>query len=136
MKYKILDDLTSDIMFEAYGSNLKEAFESSALALFDIICKIKAVRPLKSIHIELSAENKEELMFSWLQELIARVDLEEMFFSKFEIIEVSETNLIAKIYGEPISPKKGEVLVKALTNHKYEFKKTKSGYKVTAVLDI
>ena len=136
MKYKILDDLTSDVMFEAYGSNLKEIFENAALALFDIICKIKAVKPIKMIYIELSAENKEYLMFSWIQELIARVDLEEMFFSKFKIIDVTETSLIAEIYGESITPKKGEILVKALTNHKYEFKKTKNGYKVTAVLDI
>ena len=44
-KYKFLDDITSDVMFEAYGKDLKELFENAAEALFSVICKIKKVKP-------------------------------------------------------------------------------------------
>ena len=36
MKYKFIDSLTSDVMFEAYGKTFKELFENAALALFSI----------------------------------------------------------------------------------------------------
>ena len=47
MKYKILEDLTSDVMFEAYGKDLKEVFSNAAQALLSIICKIKEVESTK-----------------------------------------------------------------------------------------
>ena len=136
MKYKILEDLTSDVMFEAYGKDLKEVFSNAAQALLSIICKIKEVESTKSINIKVKAKNPSELMFSFLQEIIAQVDLKTMFFSKITITKINKTSLEAKLYGEPIVPEKGETVVKALTNYKYEFKKTKNGYKVTAVFDI
>ena len=44
--------------------------------------------------------------------------------------------LKAKCYGEPITPEKGETVVKAVTYYKYKFEKTKQGYKVRVSLDI
>ena len=135
MKYKILDNITSDIMFEAYGKTLEKVFENSALALSSIICKINKIKPLKEIEVEVTAKNNKELMFSFLQEIIARVDIEEMFFSKFKV-NITKNKLKAILYGEPITPEKGEVVVKALTNHQYEFKKTPKGYSTRVVVDI
>ena len=135
MKFKIKEDLTSDVMFEAYGKDLKEVFGNSALALSSIICQVKKIKPIKKIEVKVKAKTTKELMFSFLQKIIALVDLKEMFFSKFTI-NVTKTELKAKLYGEEITPEKGETVVKALTNYKFEFKKTKTGYKTTAVLDI
>ena len=53
MKYRFIDDLTSDVYFESYGKNLKEVFENSALAMFEVICKINKVKPLKTIKINI-----------------------------------------------------------------------------------
>ncbi|MBU1204824.1 MAG: archease [Nanoarchaeota archaeon] len=135
-KYKFIDDLTSDVMFEAYGKNLKELFKNSALALFSLICEINNVGEEKTIDIEVSGDSLEELMVNWLQELIALVDTEEMFFSRFEIIEINENNLKAKAYGEPISPEKAGVVVKGVTYYKLKLEKIKDNYKATISLDI
>ena len=89
MKYKFLDDLTSDVMYEAYGKDLKELFSNAALALFEVISDISNVNPKLIKKVELKAENLEELMIAWLQELIARVDTDMMFFSEFDIEEIS-----------------------------------------------
>ena len=136
MKYKIVDDLTSDVMFEAYGKDLREVFENAAEAMFSIICQLDKVKPSESREIEMEADSEGELMFDWLSELIARVDVEEMFFSKFEILELTRTKLRARIWGEPADPSKGETLVKAVTKYNYSFEKTPKGYSVRAVLDI
>ena len=135
-KYRFIDDLTSDVMFEAYGKSLKEVFENAAEALLSVICQIKKVKPIIEREVEMEADKVEELMFDWLQELIARVDVEDMFFSKFQVIEVSDTKLRAKVWGEEANPKKGETVVKALTYYGYEFEKKKDGFRVKVAMDI
>jgi SHS2 domain-containing protein len=136
MKYKFIDDITSDVMFEAYGKDLKELFQNSAEALFSVICKIKDVKTKEKEEFVIKANNLEELMINWLQALIAIVDTEQKFFSKFEIEEIDEKHVKAKLYGEPIKPELGETVVKAVTMYKYKLEKTDKGYKVRVSLDI
>jgi len=136
MKYKFLDQIKSDVMFEAYGKTKKELFENAAEALFGVICKIKQVKPKETEEFQIKANNLEDLMLNWLQALIAIVDTEEKFFSKFEIEEITETKLKAKLKGEPIKPELGETVVKAVTMYNFKLEKTKQGYKTTVSLDI
>lgn len=136
MKYKFIDDLTSDVVFEAYGKDLKSLFENAAFALFSVICQIKKVKPKSEKEIEVIGKDRKDLMFNWLQELISFVDTEEMFLSKFEIYEIDENRLKAKCYGEEAKPGKGGTLVKAVTYYKFNVEKTGKRYKVTVSLDI
>ncbi len=136
MKYKVIEDLKSDVLYEAYGKDKEELFENAAEGLFSIICQIEKVEPKKKKEIEVEGEDPEDLMFNWLQELITAVDVDEMFFSEFRIKELEDTHLKAICLGESTSPEKGETVVKALTYYKYGLKKTKKGYKVTVSLDI
>ncbi len=135
-KYKYIDDLTSDVMFEAYGKDLPEVFANAAMAMFSVICKLSMVREKESRDVEIHAKDKEELLVSWLQELIGLVDTDDMFFSRFEIIEIDETHLRAKVHGEGIRPEIGETVVKAVTYYKYRFERTKEGYAARVSLDI
>jgi len=135
-KYRFIEDLTSDVMFEAYGKDLKEVFTNAAEAMFAVICQIKKVKPEKSVEIEAEAENAGKLMIAWLQELIAAVDIQGMFFSKFEIKEISEKKIKAKCWGEKASHEKGGTVVKAVTYYKYSFERAEEGYKVRVALDI
>lgn len=135
-RFRFVDDLTSDVMIEVYGRDLKELFENAALGMFSVICQIPKIKPEKVIEIEVRAESLEDLMIAWLQELIARVDIDGMFFSKFEVLEVDENHLKAKVYGEEAKPEKGGTLVKAVTYYKYKFEKSKNGYKVRVAFDI
>lgn len=136
MKYKFIDEIKSDVMFEAYGSNLKELFENAAEALLSVICKIKQVKAKEAEEFEMKGENLEELMITWLQGIIAVVDTEQKFFSKVEVEEIDENHVIAKLKGEPIKPELGETVVKAVTYYKYKLEKTDKGYKVRVSLDI
>ncbi len=136
MEYKFVDDLTSDVMFEAYGRDLKELFINAAKALSTIICKVEKIDAKEKVDVEVKGEDKEDLLFNWLQEIIAAVDIEEKFFSKFEIKQIDDTHLKAELYGEPITPEKGETVVKSLTYYKFKLEETEHGYKVTVVVDI
>ena len=123
-------------MYEAYGRNLKELFENAAEALFSVICKIKEVNPKETEEFEVKGKSLEDLMMNWLQGLIAIVDTEQKFFSKFEVEDIDEIHVKAKLSGEPIRPESGETVVKAVTYYRYKLEKTKQGYKVIVTLDI
>lgn len=125
--YKFIDELKSDIMFEAYGKDLKELFANAAEALFSVICQIEKIKPEKAEEFEIKGETVNDLLWNWLSGLIAIVDVEHMFFSKFEIEEIDETHVRAKLYGEEATPEKGETVVKSLTNYKYKVEKTDKG---------
>jgi SHS2 domain-containing protein len=134
--YEFLDDLTSDVMFEAHGRDLKEVFRNAAEALFEIICKKEQVKHESSVEVEVHGKDLEELMVNWLQELIGLVDTEEMFFSKFDIMEADERHVKAVLHGDKAAPELGETVVKAVTYYKYKFEKTRKGYVARISLDI
>ncbi len=135
-KYRFFDKITSDVLFEAYGKDLAEVFVNAAEAMFSVICKLEQIEAKQEKTVEIKSDSVKGLMVEWLQTLIAEVDISEMFFSKFEITEIDETHLKATIHGEPISAEKGETVVKAVTYHQYEFKKTDEGYMCRVSLDI
>lgn len=135
-KYRFIKDLTSDVMYEAYGKTSSEIFENSGEALFDIICNRSKISEEKSVEIEVLGDNLEDLMINWLQALIASVDIDEMFYKRFHIKEISETRLVAECFGEEVSKEKGETVVKAVTYHNFKFEKNENGYLTRVVLDI
>ncbi len=135
-KFRIIDDLTSDVLFEVEGKDLMEVFENAAEALLSVICQLGKVRPVRAVEVEVKGRDAGELMFNWLQEIIAQVDMEAMFFSRTEILGIGETFLKARLWGEDMEPGKGETVVKAVTNYKFLFEKSGKGYRARASLDI
>ncbi len=138
MKYKFLDDLTSDVLFEAYGKNLKELFENSAEALFSIVCKINKVNPEKRMEFEFSGSDLEQILFNFLSKLLAETEINEFFPSKFNVsVEKTKNGYKGKVtaWGEPISQEKGETVVKAVTYYKFKVEKNEL-YKATVSCDI
>ena len=136
MKYKFIKGITSDVMFEAYGKDLKELFTNAALALSSIICNIKKVKPEIKKEIAVKADNVEDLLINWLQAIIALVDTDEVFLSNFKINVLDGNYLEAECSGEEISLEKGLTIVKAITYYGFKFEKTKKGYKVRVACDI
>ncbi len=136
MKYKILDKITSDVMFEVYGKDKKELFSNVAEALFSVISEIKEVKPKEKITVKVKGKDLKDLLYNWLQELIALVDIEEMFFSKFDIKKITDKELEAEIVGETTSKEKSGTVVKAVTYFEFKIEKTNKGYKAVYAVDI
>ncbi len=134
--YKFIKDLTSDIMFEAYGNSMEEVFENSARALFDVICQRDSIKGEKIVELSCEGENPEDLMINWLQTLIASVDIDGMFYNDFKVKEITDKKVVADCFGEEVTAEKGETVVKAVTYYNYLFEKTDDGYKTRVVVDI
>lgn len=135
-KYRFVEDLTSDVMFDSYGKNEKELFENSAEALFAVMCDLKKVKAAKKKIVTAKGKDLKELMFNWLQQLIALVDVESMFFSKFKVVSITNKQIKAEVYGSEIKPELGETVVKAVTRYNFELIKEKNGLRARVALDI
>ena len=142
MNYKFFDH-TADVLFEVEGKNLDEIFEGAGLATEETQADLKDVRQKIKKEVKLENEKIDMLLFDFLQELIFLKDAKQLLFSKFDVaIErggACDVNLLkAKMWGEKIDQKRHnlKVDVKAVTLHRFEVKKTKTGWFARVILDI
>lgn len=117
-RFEVIDH-TADIGIAAYGADLKEAFANAAYALFSLMVDLKGVGDASCHEVEVTAEDRVELLVAWLNELIYLFEVENVLFKRFEIGELNETRLRASCYGEKIDPERHKIKigVKAATYH-------------------
>ena len=71
MKYKFLEDVAiADIAFDAYGNNLNELFENSALALFDCMVNLKDLKGKIKKRIKIKSNKIDDLLYNFLSLII------------------------------------------------------------------
>ncbi|MHA1214631.1 MAG: archease [Candidatus Hodarchaeales archaeon] len=92
----------ADIGIRGIGRTVEEAFEQVALALFGIMVEIEEIHPVEKQIVEVKGLDYEELLMAWLSELIYLKDIEAKMYVKFEILQMTDTNLKAQIYGQAI----------------------------------
>jgi len=132
----------ADAYIAAYGKDLAEAFESAALAMFDVMTEVEKVRAKVEDYVEVEAEDEYALLYSWLEDLLVKSDINKMLYSKFKILNLEKTTegfrLEAKIWGENFNPKMHpqKVGVKAVTYHRMEILKKPANVTVKFILDI
>lgn len=128
---------TADVGIRAYGANIGQAFANAARALFSLMVEPDNVGEVIYRDIELTAQDQESLLVEWLNELIYLFDVENIIFKRFEIIEINNTQLKARGYGEKvdISKHKLKTGVKAATYHMLRVDKG-DDYQVQVLFDI
>jgi len=137
-KYEFVEGPTSDVEFKAYGKTLEELVENAALALSEIMCDLKNVKPEKTIIIETTGKDEEELMYNWLSEVLTQHEIESMFFSNFKVQKLEkdgEYKLKVEATGESIRTELILTVVKAVTFHKFSIKKN-DYWTATVVVDV
>ncbi len=140
MGFRILEDIVSgDFAFEAFGETLEDLFSSCAEACFSAMAELSRVEPKIDHSIDISADGIDDLLVSFLSELIYLKDAEKVFFSRFDIkIDNVKNSLNAVAWGERIDYNKHEIKVdvKAATYHGLEIKRHEKGFKVRVILDL
>ncbi len=123
---------TADTGLIAYGNSLIEAFANAAYGLFSIITEFDQVRAAQSRPVAVSAEDAEELLFNWMNQLIYVFEVEHLLFKRFDITEFTEHNLEATCWGERYHPSRHELKlgVKSATYHTLKVDKEKNEVRV------
>ena len=139
--YEFLEH-TADVYIAAYGRTLAEAFENAALAMFETMTDTAKVKPKVEEAVKAEGQDKQALLYSWLEQLLLLFDLNGLVLSRFKINNIEEAKdtytLFATAYGEPFDPErhKQKVGVKAVTYHRMEIKESAEKATVKFILDI
>ncbi len=128
---------TADVGIIAYGSDMKEAFANIAKGMFSLITELTVIEETEYRDIELSSSDQESLLVEWLNELIYLFDVENIIFNKFDITQLGNTNLKARIFGDKVDSSRHELKVgiKAATYHMLRIDKS-DGCRVQVLFDI
>ena len=92
MPYKVLDH-TADFMVEVEASDLPALFVDAAHSMLAILTDPKTVRGTHELSVKVEADSLEQLLVTWLTELIFRHETQLWLFSEFEIQSMTETRL-------------------------------------------
>ena len=140
-KFEFLEH-TADVYIRAYGRTMEEAYENSALAMFEVMTDTDKVALLREEPLEVEAEDQYALLYDWLEALLVKFETEGMLYSKFQITDWKETEEIfkfkAKVWGEKFDSQKHpqKVGVKAVTYHRMVIIREKDRVILEFILDI
>lgn len=139
-KYEYIEGIvTADAAFDAYGKDLNELFANAALATTELMVDHKTLKGTLTKTFEINAENTEQLLFKFLDQIIFLKDTEQLLFKTFKItINEKESKLTAECKGDKINREKQKLGtdVKAITYHYFKVEQTKQGWKARVVVDI
>jgi SHS2 domain-containing protein len=129
---------TADIGVRAFGKDLKELFENAAFAMFDIIADLENMTGDTVETLSLEAHDQEELLVSWLDELLYIFYTKQLIFYKFHVEELTEGMLRATATGRPISANRNRLKteIKAATYSGLKISKSGEGYSVEIIFDV
>jgi len=121
-------DHTADIGIVAWGKSLDEVFVHAAQGLFFIIAENPCCQTPFETPVAVIANDYEDLMVTWLNELLYIFDVEQVFLCDFEIIEIGQYFLKARVRGEMFNSMEYQVkhAVKACTYYEAKVEKMES----------
>ena len=136
-RYEIIPH-TADIGIKAYGKDLKELFQNAAYAMFDIIADLDGLKNSITQPIEVKAQNSEELLVAWLNELLYNFYTKQMIFFDFQIEEIGPNSLKAKAFGRHLGQNRNSLKteIKAVTYHELEIEDVKNKCVATVIFDV
>ena len=100
-KYEIIDH-TADIGLRGYGQDLKELFRNTALGMFSLLVDTAGIEPKEKIKINSSSLNREELLVSWLSELLYFSVAKQFLFRDVEIKKLDQQSIESWGFGESL----------------------------------
>ena len=133
-----LVDHAADIGVRAWGVTQSDVFEQAAFALFSLVCDPREVDERESLEISLTADSPEQLLPAWLNELLTTFEVRGLVLRQFEVLEVNEHSLRARVSGEPMDGSRHILCggVKAATRQDVRLEPREGGWQGFVVLQM
>ena len=135
MERYILIDHTADLMVKAFGSTVEECFANAGFALFDQTVDLANVGTSEEVHFEVEGMDDEDMLYSFLSELLFMLDCDEMVFKELKV-GFDGDKVVCDGRGEKLDRSKHRTRseIKAVTYHMMEVDRTAPS--VTVVFDV
>jgi SHS2 domain-containing protein len=126
--YELVDH-TADIGVHAWGHTREEVFELAAEGMFSLICDPMTIETTETVDVAVDAPQTDHLLAAWLNELQFRYEATRVVFEAFEVTELTDTTLKARVSGEPMDSSRHAICggVKAATLHQLSLTPTPAG---------
>ena len=132
----------ADAAIEVSSNSLEGIFIDSGKALTNtMVDDLKSIKTNKKYTFKVESQERDLLLFEFLEKLVIEKDANQMLFSEFEV-KINQTNekfMVSVIaHGEHIDYDRHELCadVKAVTLHKFNLTKEKEDWKAEMILDI
>jgi SHS2 domain-containing protein len=129
---------TADLLIEAKGKTLEEAFSNIVFGMFNLITPLEGISKKEEFKFEVEGNDLKSLLFNLMDEFLYINDVEFLVPKTINLeIDSVKFKIIAKCIGERFSAATHEVgiAVKAVTYHLMEIKKQPYGWFVQIVFD-
>jgi SHS2 domain-containing protein len=133
-RYEIIDH-TADWSLRIFGSDLADLFRIAAIGMSSLLVGQLSSVPLEiSRDLLLEAPDAETLLVDWLSELAYLAEDEQLVFRDFELREVTNQRMAARIRGGRAPQLQKHI--KAVTYHNLSIERTATGLTATVVFDV
>ena len=131
-------DHTADLGIIVYGKDLKDLFESAALALTHLMTGTPPAPGTGTTRVSVDAGDIEDLMVRWLGEILYLFQGEEKQLSGVDIISVSPVRLDAVLETARFDPEVLEIArdIKAVTYHGIQVARRGRHWEARIILDL
>ena len=142
MKHFELIEHTADTGIKAYGETLTELFENAAKGMFHILAcgnaASEGAEALKNIELENNTDKLEELLVSWLSELLYIFNKEKICFNDFNVLSLNSEGMAAQAKGVHIDLYQSDryTEIKAVTFHNLKIEEQIEGFSCTIIFDV
>ncbi|OIO35518.1 MAG: hypothetical protein AUJ74_05965 [Candidatus Omnitrophica bacterium CG1_02_44_16] len=139
-RYEFIEH-TADVAVKAYGGSLKELFTSAALAMCCVQVSKKGNRPapaLKEAIIKKEEEELEDLLKSWLDELLFYFSSQRLILHRIKALVIKEHALEASVlleaFDEDFFESKNEI--RAVTYNELKVERIRNRWQARIIFDI
>jgi SHS2 domain-containing protein len=137
--YTIIEH-TADIGIAVEAADLAGLFVNVAAAMFDIMAERRDTNaPYTSgikLDVRLTAENQDELLVNWLNELLSLSSARGLIFTGYQIHKLTDHSLDASVSAEDIKSYRQNKEFKAATYHELELVNGPDSYKAKVIFDV
>ncbi len=124
---------TADWELEVWAPDLPGLMEEAARGMYGLMGVEVSDESRCHRQLELASNDREQLLVSFLEELLFIVDSEEVAFDGF-LLKAQDTNLLARLEGGGILSRTKEI--KAVTYHHLEIEESKRGLATRIIFDV
>ncbi|MFZ0512443.1 MAG: archease [Candidatus Nitrosopolaris sp.] len=138
--FRYLDHMT-DVIVEAYGNTLEDAFANSARGLVNAMFELSEVSPDMEIEIYADGYDLKSLLYNWLEKVILVMLIDNIVVSDLKV-NISERKGIYSIKGiargEHIDLEKHhyKIEIKAVTYHEMAIEQDGNEVTIRFLLDL
>ena len=129
---------TADLGIEVTAGDLATLFASAGDALYALIADSATIETREEITVSASGDGPEELLHSWLCELLAEFNLRGFIGKQCEIVSLKEERVGGRIKGEKLDFERHRFYteIKGVTYHYFKVWEERGSWHARVILDV